>query len=257
MQSMCPVRELEPGERPRDWAQDESPAQGESGSSAPVASPAPARVEAERGSEIGAEPTAEPTFEAPPPSGPQRYKVQFTASEEYVSLVERAQALLAHALPGGSLEEIHLRALRALVTELEKRKYGAGTRPRAESAAESPGRASPRADRRRSVPAAVRRAVFEQHGARCSYVDDRGQRCRETRFLELHHLEPFALGGADTESNLTLVCKAHNTLAAEADFGRAFMVEKSESRHEKESESHGTSSVRYSADRSADLEEPD
>jgi hypothetical protein len=56
---------------------------------------------------------------------PERYKVQFTATEEYARLVEEAKALLAHAAPRASIEEVHLRAMRALVTALKKMKYGA------------------------------------------------------------------------------------------------------------------------------------
>jgi hypothetical protein len=62
--------------------------------------------------------------------GPQRYKVQFEASEEYVELVEKAKALLSQTAPRVDLGELHLRALRALVTELERKKYAATGRPR-------------------------------------------------------------------------------------------------------------------------------
>jgi hypothetical protein len=44
----------------------------------------------------------------PPPAeplSPQRYKVQFTAGEEYVKLVEEAQALLSHSAPRATLDE--------------------------------------------------------------------------------------------------------------------------------------------------------
>jgi len=54
---------------------------------------------------------------------PERYRVQFTATEEYVRLVEEAKALLSHAVPKVRLEELHLRAMRALVAELKKKKY--------------------------------------------------------------------------------------------------------------------------------------
>ena len=47
--------------------------------------------------------------------------------------------------------------------------------------------------------------------------------CRETRGLELHHRRAHALGGPPTVHNLEVRCKAHNTLAAEADFGREHM----------------------------------
>ena len=75
----------------------------------------------------------------------------------------------------------------------------------------------------RHIPIDVRRAVVERDGARCSYVDERGERCRETRLLELHHEQPFARGGRATVDNIFLRCRAHNALAAEDDFGREFM----------------------------------
>lgn len=87
--------------------------------------------------------------------------------------------------------------------------------------------------RGRYVPAAERRAVFERDGGRCTFADARGERCRETHYLELHHLTPFAQGGENVASNLTLRCAAHNALAAEHDFGSALMEKKrSSSRHE-------------------------
>jgi hypothetical protein len=157
------------------------------------------------------------------PKAPQRYKVQFTATEEYVQLVQQAKDLLAHAAPGCSLEELHLRAMRALVTELEKRKYAFSDKPREQ--ARSTGGV---AQRGRYIPAAVRRAVWNRDEGRCTYVDASGQRCRETACLELHHEEAYALGGPTTESNLSLRCRAHNALAAEEDFGRDFMLRKRE-----------------------------
>jgi 5-methylcytosine-specific restriction endonuclease McrA len=87
--------------------------------------------------------------------------------------------------------------------------------------------------RGRYVPAAERREVFTRDEARCTFTDEQGQRCRETRNLELHHLKPFAHGGENVASNLTLRCSAHNSLAAEEDFGREVMEQKRDStRHE-------------------------
>lgn len=79
--------------------------------------------------------------------GPQRFKVQFTASEEYVALVEEAKALLAHALPRADIAEVHLRAMRTLVAELKKRRYATNARDANSSAiAESPDAAKPALD---------------------------------------------------------------------------------------------------------------
>ncbi len=182
---------------------------------------------------------------------PQRYKVQFTASQEYVDLLERARDLLAHAVPGRSIEQVHLRALRVLVAELEKKKYAATDRtdtpervsraPQSESAvprrrgknllADNPAHprqrddaaSTPKPRRRGAIPAAVRRAVRERDADRCAYVDASEQRCRERALLEFHHRLPFAHGGPATLENLELRCRAHNALAAEQDFGRGLM----------------------------------
>jgi hypothetical protein len=184
-----------------------------------------------------------PAEAAPARAEPQRYRVQFEASEEYVDLVERAKALLSHAAPGAGLVELHRRAMRALVAELEREKYAATARPRSPAARKSEPEASgglgPRQEpehsaegepepeptpgrprqRGRHVPAAIRRAVFERDAGRCTYRSSSGERCRETARLELHHIEAFARGGEHRLDNVTLHCRAHDALAAEQDFG--------------------------------------
>lgn len=188
------VRELAPGDRPKDWI---------------------GRASAEpecRAQPLSADEAAQ--GRAPAPIAPERFKAQFTASQEYVDVLERVQDLLSHAVPSRSLEEVHLRALRLLVGQLEKPAAAPKVSP-------SKNRAHPP---RRSGPAAVRRDVRDRDGLQCTYVDERGQRCRETRFLELHHELAHALGGRETARNLTMRCQAHNALAAEHDFGREFMA---------------------------------
>jgi 5-methylcytosine-specific restriction endonuclease McrA len=235
--SLAPaVRELSAGERPRDWANDSSEAMQSldapdalqtagapdalqcvhapdaSTSAAQSASvpPAPARVESPR-SEL-------------PRLAPQQYQIQFSTTEEHVQLVERAKALLARSAPGKSLGELHLQAMKLLVQALEKQKFAVTDRPRGKNSAPA-AEARPQPPRRgRRVPAAIRRAVFERDGGRCTYVDERGERCRETHGLQLHHPHPFGKLGAHTTTNLTLHCPAHNALAAEHDFGAEHMA---------------------------------
>ena len=67
------------------------------------------------------------------------------------------------------------------------------------------------------MPAAIRRTVFERDGGRCTYVDERGERCRD-------HRHPFGKLGPHTTTNLTLRCPAHNALAAEHDLGAEQMA---------------------------------
>jgi len=127
MSSLNPVRELQPGERPRDWMEptdraeltESTPANDDETVEPPGAAAAPAES-------------------APARLEPRRYGIQFEASEEYVEPVQRAKALLSHAAPGADLSELHLRAMRALVAELERAKYAVNT-PRKRSSAASTG----------------------------------------------------------------------------------------------------------------------
>ena len=164
-------------------------------------------------------------------------------------LVEEAKALLSHAVPHATLEEIQLRAMRALVAALTKKKYASKGRaaPQSSDATSTPahppevaptspheGFPEPEPEpsgvhprrRGRHIPAAVRRAVYERDGNRCTYVDASGRQCAEVHRLEFHHLKPFACGGEHRASNLTLHCAAHNARAAEEDFGRELILEK-------------------------------
>jgi len=95
-----------------------------------------------------------------------------------------------------------------------------GTKPRS-----APNPPRPR-QRRRYIPRAERRKVWERDQGRCTYVDATGQRCRETAGLELDHIHAFAHGGPSSAENLRLRCRAHNALTAESDFGRDFMAKK-------------------------------
>jgi len=69
---------------------------------------------------------------APVTGGPHgtsaRYRIQFTADQEYVDGLEQARALLWHRLPSGDLVQLHRLALEALLEKLVSRKYGAGAR---------------------------------------------------------------------------------------------------------------------------------
>ena len=50
-------------------------------------------------------------------------------------------------------------------------------------------------------------------------MSKQGRRCKERSFLELHHIQPFALGGEATTGNIALRCRGHNAQEAELVFG--------------------------------------
>ncbi len=85
----------------------------------------------------------------------------------------------------------------------------------------APQHATPaKSKRRRCLPVGVRRAVFERDGDQCTFVDYEGRRCGQRHLLEFDHIQPHALGGPETVSNLRLRCSEHKRLEAEKLSGR-------------------------------------
>ena len=180
------------------------------------------RREASAREGLGPDPVAEkptwaraPTVEA---LAPARYKVQFTASVELRDKLERLQALMRSSVPDGDLARI----IDVLATEklerLEAKRFGRTQAPRKGLAETNTTPTS------RHIPSAVRRAVHERDGGRCTYVEARGRRCSKWDDLEFHHREPFGLGGDHSPQNLALMCQAHNGLLAEQDYGKDVMA---------------------------------
>jgi hypothetical protein len=140
----------------------------------------------------------------------ERYEIRFTVTTKTRDKLRAAQDLLGHVVPSGDLAEIFDRALTALLRELATRKCAAtGRRHR------SPGQ-SPRS---RNIPAEVRRAVWARDGGACAFVSEGGRRCGARRWVEFHHVIPFAAGGKPTVENIHLRCRAHNGHEVERFFG--------------------------------------
>jgi hypothetical protein len=137
--------------------------------------------------------------------------VQFTASEALRDKLERLQALL----PGSDLASLVEQAVTEKLERLEARRFGRTKAPR-KALAEADTSSGPR-----SIPAPVRRAVYERAGGRCAFVESGGLRCEARSRLEFHHRHPHGRGGNRTPDNISLLCKSHNLYLAELDYGQA------------------------------------
>lgn len=137
------------------------------------------------------------------------YKLQVTISRDTDEKLRRAQDLCRHANPSGDLAVLLDRALTVFLADLERHRCAATPAPRASATGTSTGR---------YIPSAVRREVWQRDQGRCAFVGTSG-RCRETAFLEFHHVEPLAEGGQATVANIQLRCKAHNLYEASLFFG--------------------------------------
>jgi hypothetical protein len=141
------------------------------------------------------------------PLAPKRYLLKVTVGEETHEKLQRVRALLRHSVPDGDVATILDRALTLLLHEAERAKWAAAGRPRPSPVL---------SDRRRYVPASVKRAVWARDAGRCAFMGPDG-RCGERGFLEFHHVVPFSAGGKTVEDNLELHCWAHNQYEARTD----------------------------------------
>ena len=144
------------------------------------------------------------------PLSPDRYKLQLTISAETLERLRLAKDMLGHAVPSGDEAAVLDRALTALLVDLAKTRFAATDHPRP-----APGTAPGS----RHIPAEVKRAVWVRDLGRCAFVGP-DRRCEERRFLEFHHLKPYAVGGEPTTANVQLRCRRHNDYEARVYFQR-------------------------------------
>jgi 5-methylcytosine-specific restriction endonuclease McrA len=116
------------------------------------------------------------------------------------------------------------RVLDVFIAQAEKRKWAATDRPRRPRAS-APVAAAKGA---RTIPARVKRDVWQRDGARCAFVSAQGRRCASRTRLEFDHVDPVARGGTARLDRVRLLCRAHNQSEAERVFGRPFIGQRRE-----------------------------
>ena len=217
-----PVRHLRSGDRPRDWLPshgastqtnaDTHPASTATSANAPPRDWLPShgastQTNADPGdthraaNDASASPAtnaidvANDATASPATTASQRYHVQFTVGEEYLSLLQEAQNLLGPAAPDRSIDAVHLRALRLLVQQLTKRKRGA---TRGDQMAADPRQRGPR--EARSAPVATQ-STPRQRGSVETQSNPRQRGPRETKSAPAAaQSNPRQRGSGETQS---------------------------------------------------------
>jgi len=120
-------------------------------------------------------------------------------------------------MPGVDLASVVEAAVTEKLERVEAKRFGQTNKPRksVEEADTSPGS--------RYVSAPVRRFVWKRDGGRCGDLSPDGRRCTARKGLEYHHDVPYGFDGDRTPENIRLLCKVHNALRAERDFGKETM----------------------------------
>jgi hypothetical protein len=262
-----------PGAAPRIASLAAAPARPPAAPTLVIPSPVPSMATLSSPADDPGARSAEPRDVSPPPSSRHRieplsagrYRIQFTADAALKQQLEQARDLLRHAHPDGDFAPIVSRALKLLIDDVLRRRFGARrkvSRGAPEKAASTPSPApevpsssaaapplvvapslivSPAPSAQPSqVARAARRAVLERDGLRCSWLDANGVRCGSQAWLEFDHRHPEGKGGSSEPENLRLLCRAHNQLAAEHAYGREH-IERAVRRRQKKARSAGPS----------------
>lgn len=168
----------------------------------------------------------------------EKTMIQFSASKDLVTKLEKLKGLLAHKNYSGSYEslfeelaEIALRKLDPLQKDSAPRKTTKVGVEKVESFKRE--RSSPKetteinaglpmapkvsnsqiagTQTSRYVPAPLRRAVWKKANGKCEFSNPvTGIRCESMHALEVDHIEEFSRGGKSTEASLRLLCDVHN-----------------------------------------------
>lgn len=141
---------------------------------------------------------------------PERTEIRMVVSSETLQKLERLKELLAHRLPGANYTEL-LEHLATQAIEALEKKRGIVETPHPAAGQTEIVRSGDahRAPSRGQIPAALRRAVWNQAEGTCEFPG-----CRSRYRLEIDHRIPLAQGGTHQPENLRLLCRIHNAFEA-------------------------------------------
>ena len=63
-----------------------------------------------------------------------------------------------------------------------------------------------------ALPQQLKHQIALRDRGQCSHIDQKGKRCPEKKFLQVHHLQPVHRRGANSIENLTTLCAGHHQL---------------------------------------------
>ncbi|MBI4509161.1 MAG: hypothetical protein HY698_05970, partial [Deltaproteobacteria bacterium] len=164
--------------------------------------------------------------------------ITLRVGKEFRDELARVRDLASHVVPSGKAEDVLLHVMHTYRKQKERRRFGSARRKSTGERGLGPTGPQPCPSEKiptqggRYIPTSVRREVYDREQGTCAYVGPEGRRCGTTWQLEVQHIVPFARGGQPTPHGLTIYCRAHNQLQAEADFGAAHVAARIQERRE-------------------------
>ena len=139
-----------------------------------------------------------------------KIEVKLAMNRELMEKLEKIKQLNSHKHPQLTLVE----TIELMADFMIAKKDLASVKTRASKTAKNNAPPPPRGGGK-SVPRAVKMAVWREAGGNCEYQHKKtGLRCRSRYQLEIEHIKPKAFGGGNNRENLKLFCRAHNRMTA-------------------------------------------
>ena len=163
------------------------------------------------------------THEAVKPQRDESVRLEVTFTDEQMKTLEQVKALLSHALPDGNwadvivhLAEKHLQ--KTLRKNHSKNESTSQVTDTPKIAPPTPNKTTPSlmtARKREHIKTTLRRKLLKKASHCCEFVDTKTNiKCQSRYQLQVDHRIPLARGGSNVESNLRVLCRTHNLLAA-------------------------------------------
>src|SRR5262249_15467989 len=124
------------------------------------------------------------------PLAADAYEAYFTMDQEMYDDLGYVRSLLGPRAGSSRIGKIFRRALKALIPQIERRRFAATSRPRKGRKHAASGT--------RYVPNQVKRAVWKRDRGQCTFVSDSGHRCEARTGIEFDHVREVARGGEAT-----------------------------------------------------------
>ena len=147
----------------------------------------------------------------PNPPEPIQYTITLQLTEEEHKLLQEVRGISgAFKLKDGIVKALKLYKKVRSPIEREKRRRARKIKRAAVTATVKVKEDKEIKTTHRKIPDSVRDKVFLKDSSQCSFVGKDGQRCSETRGLQIDHIRPWAYGGDNSEENLRVLCGEHN-----------------------------------------------
>jgi len=145
-----------------------------------------------------------------------QWSLRVTVDRALKDDLETLAALVSHKLPKGDLAAVLHEAVRCGIEKHGKRK--GAVRPARAVTPKVPPRDPA------TIPAELRRQVWDRDGGCCAWVGPDGRRCGSGWQLEVDHVDPVGRGGKATLDRLRLLCRKHDIRHAEQVYGHEVMA---------------------------------